>query len=161
VNPEHMGEQQRNGRDAAAQAARLSTGIYSAPAYWNGHVYYYTSDDALKEFAVKDGSVSTTPESESAQRSNYSGGTPTVSANGQKNGVVWVVETKAWNGGNDSAILRAYDALDVSKELYSNEQNPSRDTAGQALRFTIPMVANGRVFIGVKKAVEVYGLLGK
>lgn len=82
-----------------------------------------------------------------------------MSANGTRNGVVWVIETKAWNEFSGLAVLRAYDALNVRKELYSSDKNPSRDQAGDALRFTIPTVANGRVYVGVKKAVAVYALL--
>ena len=158
VNPEHMGGLQVR-TDASAEAVRLSNGIYSAPAYWNGHLYYYTSEDALKEFIVENGRLSATPSHRSLWKSPFSGGTPTVSASGTANGIVWVVDTRAWNGGGTAAVLRASDALNVQRQLYSSDQNSARDGAGEAVRFTIPTVANGRVYFGAKKAVEVYGLL--
>jgi len=160
LNPEHMGGFQPS-RDLAVTKVKLSTGILSAAAYWNGHLYYYTSEDALKEFIVEHGRVSPTPAHQSVEKSPFSGGTPTVSARGETNGIVWIVEARAWSQGGTNAVLRAYNALDVRQRLYSSERNPARDGAGEALRFTTPTVANGRVYFGVKRAVEVYGLLPK
>ena len=56
-------------------------------------------------------------------------------------------------------MLFAFDAVDTSRLLYASEQNPSRDRAGLALRFNIPTVANGHVYVGAKHEVDVYGLL--
>ncbi|HLH04724.1 MAG TPA: hypothetical protein VKX25_18300 [Bryobacteraceae bacterium] len=137
------------------------SGIYSAAAYWNGHLYYYTAEAPLKDFAVRNGHVSPEPSHTSRDRSQYSGATPTISAARSQNGIVWLVESRAWNQGGNGAELRAYDALNVERELYSSAANPARDSAGQALRFVIPAVANGRVYFGVKNGVEVYGLLRK
>jgi hypothetical protein len=159
ADPTRMRGLQADSGDASIEQIPLSSGIYSAPAYWNDRLYCYAADDALKAFAVEDGRLSGTPVNESRQKAKFSGATPTVSSNGSRNGVVWLVETKAWNATRGQAVLRAYDASDVSKELYSSDENPARDHAGEALRFTIPTVAGGRVYIGVKKAVDVYGLL--
>lgn len=160
VDPAHMGGLQDRS-DPNAEKIQLSDGIYSAPAYWSGHLYYYASGDALKEFVVENGRLSALPSHRSLGKSPFSGGTPTVSASGNANGVVWVVESRAWNRGDTRAVLRAYDALNVGRQLYSSDQNSARDEAGEAVRFTIPSVANGRVYFGVKDAVEVYGLLPK
>jgi hypothetical protein len=159
VDPAHMGGLQMGSEDAPAERFHLSTGIYSAPAYWNGHLYYYAADDSLTDFAVTNGRVSSTPAARSSRKSKTSGGTPTVSSNGTTNGIVWLIENKAWNAYRDKAVLHAYDALNVATELYSSDQNPGRDQTGDSIRFTIPMVANGRVYVGVKNAVAVYGLL--
>src|SRR6266849_1994580 len=86
-------------------------------------------------------------------------GTPAISANGAKNGIVWIVSTKVWNGPDQPAVLFAYDAADVSRELYNSTQNPTRDGAGYALRFTIPTIANGRVCVPTKRRIDVFGLL--
>jgi hypothetical protein len=72
---------------------------------------------------------------------------------------VWVVETKTWNGGDRPAVLHAYDATNVGSELYSSETNPSRDRAGTVVRFAMPTVVSGRVYVGAKGEVDVYGLL--
>ncbi|HYL65013.1 MAG TPA: hypothetical protein VE077_20550 [Candidatus Methylomirabilis sp.] len=89
-----------------------------------------------------------------------SGATPAVSANGTKDGIVWAASSKNWNEqAGRAAILYAYDATDVHRELYTSEQNSSRDRAGIALRFAIPSVVNGKVYIGERDEVDVYGLL--
>jgi len=58
-------------------------------------------------------------------------------------------------------VLHAYDAANVAREIYTSEQNPSRDRAGVTVRFTLPTVAGGRVYVGAKREVTVYGLLTK
>jgi hypothetical protein len=82
-----------------------------------------------------------------------------VSANGPNNGVVWVLRSKVWNAGDQPAVLYAYDAANVAHELYDSEQDAGRDRAGMALRFNMPMVVNGHVYVGTKREVDVYGLL--
>ncbi len=78
------------------------------------------------------------------------GATPTVSANGTNNGIVGWLETRGWRSPDRPAVLHAHDATDISRELYSTNQNGSRDSIGPALRFAMPMVINGRVYIGLK-----------
>jgi len=82
--------------------------------------------------------------------------TEPISANGAKNGLVWAVECPG--SGTSLAILHAYDAENVSNELYNSNQS-SRDYAGREIRFTIPTVASKRVYVGTKGEVDVYGLL--
>ena len=161
VNPERMGGLQIRADTNAQKVPLSSGGILSAPAYWNGRVYYYTTQDALKQFGVENGRLLTVPSHQSREKSPFSGSTPTISSNGNARGVVWLVETRAWDRGGTNAVLRAYDALNVQHQLYSSAQNSARDGAGEAVRFTIPTVANGRVYFGVRKAVEIYGLLSK
>ena len=158
INPQRMGGWQHHS-ETNPQKVRIANGIYSAPAYWNGHLYYYGSESALQDFVVRSGRLSALPLHRSVSKSLFSGGTPTISAKGSANGVVWVVETRAWDRGGTHAVLKAFDAFNVQGQLYSSDQNGSRDRAGEALRFTLPTVANGRVYFGVKNAVEVYGLL--
>lgn len=101
---------------------------------------------------------------EPGHRGNFApvdpGATPTISANADRDGIVWTVGTRSWEVIPESlAVLHAYDAADVSRELYSSEQNSDRDRAGISVRFTIPSVANGRVYVGTRSEVDVYGLL--
>ena len=70
-----------------------------------------------------------------------------------------MIGTKTWNGRDRPAVLHAYAATNVSKQLYSSEENSTRDRAGLALRFTIPTVVNGHIYIGAMNEVDVYGLL--
>jgi hypothetical protein len=84
-----------------------------------------------------------------------------VSANGLRDGVLWVLHSRAWNADDTNAVLFAFDAVDTSRVLYVSEQNPSRDRAGLALRFSIPTLANGHVYVGAKREVDIYGQLSQ
>ena len=144
---------------APRQIFEFRDGIYAAPAYWNGHVYILASGDCLSDFALQAGGLSEKPLATGSHRFGNPGATPAVSANGSAHGIVWLIETKTWNGADRPAVLHAYDALNVAHELYNSEQNPTRDRAGRTLRFTIPTVMNGRVYVEAKGEVDVYGLL--
>lgn len=161
ADPNHLGGLQRNSNGPAVQSFRLSDGFYAAAAYWNNNLYTFANEDSVKQFAVSNGRVAPEYSARSTQRSLFSGGTPTVSADRNRNGIVWVVETRAWNEGGTRAILRAYDASNVAKRLYSSDENGSRDQASLAVRFAIPTVANGRVYVGGVDSVTIYGLLAK
>lgn len=124
---------------------------YSSPAYWNGHLYVVGINDHVKEFTLSNGMLSG-PASLSPQTFGYPGATPTVSANGNKNGIVWVVEPS-------KAILHAYDASNVNNELYNSKQNSTRDALGSNVKFAPVTVVNGRVYVGTTKSVVGYGLL--
>ncbi len=92
----------------------------------------------------------------------YVGGSaPTISASGTSNAVLWTVDnTAALVPG--AAVLRAYDPANLAKELYDSTQAAAnRDQAANAVKFTTPVVANGRVYVGGVKAVTVYGLLSQ
>jgi|SRR5579871_2781702 len=135
-------------------------GIYSAPAYWNGHVYMLASDDYVSDFAVQKGHLMNRPSVVGEHRFGNPGATPAISANGTRDGIVWLIETKKWNEyGDRPAVLHAYEAANVAHELYHSAQNGSRDGAGSTLRFTIPSVVNGRVYVEAKREIDVYGLV--
>jgi hypothetical protein len=113
--------------------------------------------DAVRAYDVLNGKL--TYKSASTFTLKDHAATPAISANGTKDGIVWVVSSKSWNGAPRTAVLYAADASDVSKELYNSEQNSARDRAGVGMRFNIPTVANGHVYIGARREVDVYGLL--
>jgi hypothetical protein len=146
-------------RHAVQVLASVGSGIYSAPAYWNHHVYIFAADSVLKDFAVEHGQLSPQPAARGTTKFIDPGATPSVSANGSRNGIVWVLRSKGWRSPDTNAELYAYDAANVAHELYNSEQNNTRDQAGLCLRFNIPTVANGRVYVGAKREVDVYGLL--
>jgi hypothetical protein len=153
-----LGKYQESGNNAV-QAIRFRGGIFSAPAYWNGRVYILASGDYLAAFPVRQGKLADKPEAMGAQRFHNSGATPAISADGARNGIVWLIESKTWNGADRPAVLHAYDAANVARELRHSEQNSERDRVGKTLRFTIPTVVNGRVYVEAKGKVDVYGLL--
>ncbi len=74
--------------------------------------------------------------------------------------MVWTIGARTWEVFPERlAVLHAYDANDISRELYNSEENSDRDRAGISVRFTIPSVVNGRVYVGARNEVDVYGLL--
>jgi hypothetical protein len=157
IDRDQMGKFQRD-RDAIIQIIHMPGGGYGAIAYWNGHVYFAASDDYLRDYAVKNGQL--TPIASSAMKFQNPGATPSVSANGNKNAIVWAIATKTWNGPDTKpAVLYAFDATKLSEPIYTSEQNSQRDRAALATRFVIPVVVNGRVYFGTRSEVEVYGLL--
>jgi hypothetical protein len=133
-------------------------GMWSVPAYWNGHLYFWGKNDSLKAFSIGNGVLSANPTSKGAEFSSFPGSTPAVSANGTSNGVVWNIRTDAAEA-QGRAILYAHDANNVATLLYSSEQNAPRDNPGNAVKFTVPTVIGGKVYVGAEYQVSVYGLL--
>jgi hypothetical protein len=156
LNADLMGKFHEGSNANALQTIALGKSIKSAPAYWNGHVYYVACDDVLRDFATRGGHLQLA--GISREQIREPGATPTISANGTTDGIVWFIETRIWNGTDRNAVLHAYDAADVTHELYSSDNKPA-DQAGIARRFNIPTVANGRVYVGCSREVDVYGLL--
>jgi hypothetical protein len=150
-----------SGDTAAVQTMMAPSMVMGASAYWNGSVFSLWSDDVIKSFSLTNGRLNAAPSSRGSHRFTDPGATPTISANGSTDGVVWVVETKTWNGRDRPAVLHAFDASNVARELYSSELNSSRDRAAMAVRFAIPTVAGGRVYIGTKGEVDVYGVISR
>lgn len=160
VDRDRMGHYQTDNNSHAVEILRPGGGIYAAPAYWNGHLFVLPSGGYLRDYAMDHGHFPERPAAQWSQKFGNPGATPVVSSDGGRNGIVWLNETRAWNEFQDRpAVLHAYEASDVAHELYNSGENSARDRAGATLRFTVPTVANGRVYVGVKRAVEVYGLL--
>ena len=157
IDRDHMGRYQPNDNSHAVQTLPLSGGIYGSMAYWNRNVYVLNDSDAVRDYEVKDGKL--VFKVASSFRLPDHAATPAVSANGAKDGIVWVVSSKGWNSPDRTAVLHAADASNVAHELYNSEQNAGRDRMGLALRFNVPTVANGHVYVGARREVDVYGLL--
>ena len=132
-------------------------GFYGQPAYWNGNIYTIIVGDSLRQFTVGNGSISTVSSSNSNNTFTFRGATPAVSANGPTNGIVWVADITAYQSGG-AVVLDAYDATNVSNPLYSSPSNGS-GAAVPATKFTVPTVANGKVYVGGQLAFTVCGLL--
>lgn len=133
---------------------------YGATSYWNGHLYFTDRTYITRDFAVEGGKL---VQKGVTAKMPTTAATPVVSANGTKDAILWVVSTKEWNEGHMDrpAVLHAYDAVNIAHELYSSEQNPRRDRAGMTVRFAIPTVADGHVFVGTRGRLDMYGLLRK
>jgi hypothetical protein len=138
-------------------SGELDNGVFSSPVYWNGTVYYSTPDLYLKAFPLVNGLVNYGGVSISTDAYNWPGANLSISGNGTSNGIIWALKTDAYATGG-AAVLRAYDAANLNNRLYSSDQN-ANDAAGPAVRFTVPTVVNGKVYVGSHDRVSVYGLL--
>jgi hypothetical protein len=141
----------------------LYCGFFSTPAVWNGTVYLAAQSDALKAFKFSGGLIGSSASSQSAELYKFPGASPVISASGLTNGLVWVLDNNA-NGtssgnsvGPGPAILRAYDATNLATLVYSSATVPA-DRAGHAVKFAVPTVANGKVYVGGNGQVTIYGL---
>ena len=144
--------------DNVIQSIKLPA-AYGAAAYWNGHVFYTDYKFITHDFELNRGQLTQKSVTESMASL---AATPAVSSEGSKNGIVWVLSTKMWNESfvDKPAVLHAYEARNIAHELYNSEQRSERDRAGMTVRFAVPTVANGHVFIGTRGRLDVYGLLG-
>jgi hypothetical protein len=138
--------------------------IYSSPVYFDGKVYIQGVGDVIKAFALQlDPATNTmmlneTPVTQGTTVSGFPGEVQSVSANGTSNGIVWDLQVDGFATGSP-AILRAYNANDLSTPLYASNQAGPRDTAGGGVKFTTPTIANGMVYLGTQFEVDAYGLL--
>jgi hypothetical protein len=130
--------------------------LFDTPAFWNGNVYYHPEQDVLQAFQYNNGLLSTWPIMLGAFVYGNHGATVSISANGNSAGIAWELQVDQWRT-NGPAILRAYDATNA-QELYNSSQAGSRDVAGPAIKFTVPTIANGYVYVGTATELDVYGV---
>jgi hypothetical protein len=143
-------------------ANNWGAGIWAAPTYWNNTIYYggsvSGSTNSLTAYSFLNGRLSATPTSQTTQLFGYPGPTVSISANGNKDAIAWVLETDGYP--SNPAVLWAYDATNLSKVLYSSTTNTTRDALPKAVKFAVATVANGKVYVGTQGGLSVFGLLG-
>jgi hypothetical protein len=153
LNRDNLGG--NNSTDSGAvQIFSVGNGVFATPALWQNTMYMGVAFDHVKAFAfdVPSGKFNTAPVSQSPGASyGFPGATPSISSQGTSNGIVWTIQ----NSG--PAILHAYDATNLATELW-NSSTASGDNAGAAVKFTVPTVANGKVYVGTATEISVYGL---
>ena len=142
--------------------------FFATPGYWSGTVYVGLDSGPLMALPLSNGLLPANaqqivlPASQSAEHYVHPTPTPSISASPSGGAIVWVLDNNA-NGTHDTsgplgpAILRAYDATNLGTTLYSSAELPA-DTAGNAAKFTLPVVANGHVYVIGAGALTVYGL---
>jgi hypothetical protein len=147
-------------------------GYWSNPTYWQGktatNLYMAgtigenaSGGDYLKMYSVSQGMISASPVAQTGNVFTI-GVTPSISAHGGTNGIVWAIERQNSFSvpGDLPAILYAYDATNVSTTLYSSAQVASRDQGGCGEKFQVPTIANGKVYVSTQNELDVFGLLG-
>ncbi len=130
--------------------------IFSTPAYFNFHLYYQGIGGVMKAFAITNGYITPTPDSVTRTSFSGFGTTPSVSANGRRDGIVWTIQS---DGAvqHRPAILHAYNALNLAEELYNSSQLPERDNPGNAVKMSVPTIADGKVFVGAQQDLAIFG----
>ena len=174
VNRDDMGGY-NSGTNNVLQTVQTGSGvnpdnnIFSTPVYWNGSIYYHCNNDVLRAFTWTASNpagqqLSSTPTSKGSNVYGSHGATASLSANGAMSGIIWDTDNSAYDKTDPAQsgplVLHAYDATNVATELYNSSQAAAgRDTAGLALKFTVPTIANGRVFVPTGSELDIYGLL--
>lgn len=156
VDRDNMGKFNSSNNDAIYQElpSALAGSEFGMPAYFNSTIYYGSKNDVLRAFRITQAKLGTTPSSTSSASFEYPGATPSVSANGTQDGIVWAIEN-----ASSGAILHAYDATNLTHELYnSSEASNGRDSFVDN-KFITPMIVNGKVYVGTPTGVAVFGLL--
>jgi len=170
VNRSNMGHYNAT-TDHAVQKLTIGSpepinGNWFTPANWNGYVYFGGMNESVMAFKFTNGLLPSSPSSQTTKTFGYPGPTATVSSSSTSNGIVWVLDNSKFIGGDlvggvntpGPAVLHAYRADDLSVELYNSNQAGTRDTAATAIKFTVPTVANGHVYVGGAKQLTVYGI---
>ena len=154
VDRQHMGKFHAKSNDVVQQVHGTANAYFSAPAYWEQNIYYAGVSDSLDRYSIHNGLLSSKPVSKSTNTFAYPGSTPSVSSNGASDGIVWCLEN-----ARGPAVLHAYAPDDLSKELYDSNQAGSRDQPGPGTKFSLPTIANGKVYIATQTDLDAYGLL--
>jgi hypothetical protein len=170
VDRDHMGHFNANNDKQIVQSlpgifpnGTLELGNFSAPVYYDQTVYFAPVNTPVEAFALSQGKLSTSPTSKS--RETYHGdtktffargGTMAISANGRRNGILWTLQS---NGDQRPGTLHAYDAHNLGHELYNSDQAGARDGLDPWLKFTVPLVAGGHVYVVGAHGLTAFGLL--
>jgi hypothetical protein len=154
-----------SGDTNARQTLNAAQGIWGTPAFWNNNLYVGGAFGALNQFTFNTSTemFSSSSVSNTVLSVSFPGVNPAVSSNGASNGIVWAIDATAYGVPAPSlgpAVLHAYNAGNLGTELWNSTQAASsRDQAGDAVKFSVPTIVNGKVYIGTRSEVDVYGLL--
>jgi len=131
-------------------------GLFSSAAYFNNLIFFQGSYDVMRAFRITNGGIQ---DEDSQSTVIFADGytTPSISANGTSNAIAWVIQTDAY-GNNGPEILHAFNANNLAQELYNSSQNLGRDNPGGAVKYAVPVVANGKVYARGEYTLSVYGV---
>jgi len=151
-----------------------AAGYWGGPAYWQSgtatYVYYSglvkevapPAGDNIRQFKMVNGVFSPETSVFQSTKKLLVGSTPSISANLKAGGILWALaraDVLSQKPGSQPAILYAFDATNISKQLYASSTNSTRDQAGAGVKFAVPTIANGKVYAGTQTELDVYGLL--
>jgi hypothetical protein len=159
--------------DAVVQQFSFGNAIFSTGTFWQNNFYIAGVGGPLQSFTLNPSSstFSTTASSQSPGSFGFPGATAAISAGGTSNGIVWALDNSQYctprSKACGPAVLHAYDAANLGTELWNSSQG-SGNRAGNAVKFTVPSVVNGKVYVGTRGTdtgsggtgeLEIYGLL--
>ena len=136
-------------RALTATTSTVDAGLWSTPIYWNNLIFIAGRQDVLKVFRLQNGLL-TGPVSTGTTTYVYTGSV--MSSNGAYNPILWLVRS---GGAN---LLHALNPYNPTQGYYDSSQAGSRDTPGGITKFTVPLVVNGKVYLGTQTELDVYGL---
>jgi hypothetical protein len=165
LNRDAMGHLEGTGAPLV-QKFPVTRSIFATPAFWNNTLYIAGVNGPVNAYALNTSTsqFNPIPTSHSVQLFPARGATPSTSSNGNSHGIAWAADTSQYGGssryGTGPVVLHAFDATNLGRELWNSTQAASsRDQAGNAVKFTVPTIANGKVYIGSTTEIDVYGLL--
>jgi Immunoglobulin domain/Immunoglobulin I-set domain len=154
VNRDSMGKYSSSTNNVYQELKHgLPGGVWAMPAYFNNTVYYGSVGSPIKAFGITNAKLGTSAAVQTTTSFPYPGATPSISANGTNNGIVWAVDN------NSPAVLHAYNAATLTEIYNSSQASGGRDQFGNGNKFMTPMIVNGKVFVGTPTGVAVFGLL--
>ena len=156
VDRTNMGHFTAGGADKVVQTLAVSS-LFSTPAFWQNTLYLFALNvpGAAYTFVPASDTFNPAVASSTIAKFSFPGSTPSVSSNGTSNGIVWTIDSHAFGTSNNGpasagpAVLHAFDATNLATELWNSSQVPG-DAAGNAVKFTVPTVANGKVYVGTR-----------
>jgi Legume lectin domain/Fibronectin type III domain len=153
IDRDNMGKFDPNSNHVVQQLVSAINGTFGTPAYFNGTIYYVSGfGGPAVTFSIAHAMLSATPTSQSSISFGFPGSTPSISANGASNGIVWDLD-------RNSMQLLAYDATSYGTLRYGSGQAANdRDAIGEVVKFSTPAVVNGMVYVGTANSLVVYGL---
>jgi hypothetical protein len=154
-------------------------GLWGTPAFWQNGLYYAGFASPLTKFSfdTATGLFNPSPALQSSMTFDFPTATPSISSQGATDGVVWVIDESQYGYASANtigncyvnpppaactgpAVLHAYDAMNLQTEVWNSTQAVgNRDQAGAAVKFVPPTIANGKVYVGTRTEIDVYGLL--
>jgi hypothetical protein len=172
LNTASLGKESANDGQIVQELQLAASFVAGGPVYWqrsaaNGGplLYNWGASDWVKAYAFNGTNLNTSPSFQGSGTQLWPGGILTLSANGDQpgSGVLWATvatTSGAWNNPPVPGELHAFNASDVSQELWNSTQNASQDGFGNFAKFVPPTVANGKVYVATwSNQVAVYGLL--
>jgi hypothetical protein len=164
LNRDNLGRFNASGDTQIMQSIPYAVStFFSTPAYWQGNLYLvgpvHGFPEIMVHYKLSDGHLALA--SQTSIQFDYPGGVPVISVEGSaSNPILWLIESSGGISYSATpAILHAFDANDLSRELYNTTQAGKRDVLGPAVKFSVPTIANGKVYIGTRSEVDALGPL--